>query len=201
MGNGDVHQLIACPVCRAPTSLGREGVAGLPPNFHLADAVEKFSSAVKVEDDIPYCSACEENNQAEAIKFCTTFCMLYCKVCLASYHPMRGGFKHRSVISAQEYLAQKAPEAQTKTDKEWKHKSACTRYHQPICMYCEPCQAVMCVGCVVKHPGNVVRDIQSAVDIDKPAVVTKTSELEEVLKQIEESLSSSLHIFHYSQLL
>ncbi|XP_064597352.1 uncharacterized protein LOC135463836 [Liolophura sinensis] len=82
-GNGDVHQLIACPVCRAPTSLGREGVAGLPPNFHLADVVEKFSSVVKVEDDIPYCSACEENNQAEAIKFCTTFCMLYCKVCLA----------------------------------------------------------------------------------------------------------------------
>ncbi|XP_064617392.1 tripartite motif-containing protein 54-like, partial [Liolophura sinensis] len=68
-GSEGVHQLISCPVCRTPTSLGREGVAGLPHNFHLAEIVERFSSAVKFEDDTPCCSLCEEDNQAKAVKF------------------------------------------------------------------------------------------------------------------------------------
>ncbi|XP_064596341.1 probable E3 ubiquitin-protein ligase MID2 [Liolophura sinensis] len=161
-GKDDVH-LIACPVCRAPTSLGREGVAGLAPNFHLAEMVERFTTAVKVEDDIPYCSLCEEDNHAKAIKFCTICGVFYCQECLANFHPMRGPLKRHRLISALEYLSQETSQGEVSRDQQSTQQPSCARHGQPF-MYCEPCRMVICVGCVVEHPGHAVRDIPSAAE-------------------------------------
>ncbi|XP_064601381.1 tripartite motif-containing protein 54-like [Liolophura sinensis] len=111
-GSEGIHQLISCPVCRTSTDIGREGIAGLPPNFHPAEIVEKFSSAVKVEDDIPYCSLCEDDIQVKAVKFCTDCSLLYCKDWLISLHPMRGAMKRHGLISSVEYLAQETTQRQ-----------------------------------------------------------------------------------------
>ncbi|XP_064596515.1 probable E3 ubiquitin-protein ligase MID2 [Liolophura sinensis] len=189
-GSEGVHQLISCPVCRTPTSLGREGVAGLPHNFHLAEIVERFSSAVKFEDDTPCCSLCEEDNQAKAVKFCTDCCLLYCKDCLVSLHPMRGAMKRHRLISSLEYLSQETTQRQTSSrDEQSTQQASCARHGQPFMMYCEPCRMVICVGCVVEHPGHAMRDIPSAAENDKPAVLNKSGELEKVLKETKESLS------------
>ncbi|XP_064596000.1 E3 ubiquitin-protein ligase Midline-1-like [Liolophura sinensis] len=186
-GNEDVHQQIACPVCRAPTSLGREGVAGLPPNFHLAEIVEKLS-AVKVEDDIPYCSMCEDNH-AKAVKFCTKCDMFYCQECLANYHPTRGPLKRHRLISSLEYLAQEISQGQVSRDHQSTQQPSCARHGQPFGLYCVPCRMVICMGCVVDHPEHAVRDIPSAAEKNKLAVLNKTSELEKVLQETKESLS------------
>ncbi|XP_064596003.1 E3 ubiquitin-protein ligase Midline-1-like [Liolophura sinensis] len=186
-GNEDVHQQIACPVCRAPTSLGREGVAGLPHNFHLAEIVEKLS-AVKVEDDIPYCSMCEDNH-AKAVKFCTNCNVLYCQECLTNYHPTRGPLKRHRLISALEYLAQEISQGQVSRDHQSTQQPSCARHGQPFGLYCVPCRMVICMGCVVDHPEHAVRDIPSAAEKNKLAVLNKTSELEKVLQETKESLS------------
>ncbi|XP_064595856.1 E3 ubiquitin-protein ligase TRIM36-like [Liolophura sinensis] len=195
-GSEGVHQLISCPVCRTPTSLGIEGVAGLPPNFHLAEIVERFSSAVKIEDDTPYCSLCDDDNQTKAVKFCTDCCFLYCKDCLASCHPMRGAMKRHRLISSLEYLSQEISQRQTSgRDEQSNQQASCARHGEPFCLYCVPCQMVICVGCVVEHPEHAVRDISSAAENDKQAVLNKTCELEKVLQETKESLSgvSRLH--------
>ncbi|XP_064596270.1 E3 ubiquitin-protein ligase TRIM9-like [Liolophura sinensis] len=186
-GSEGVHQLISCPVCRTPTSLGREGVAGLPHNFHLAEIVETFSSAVKVEDDIPYCSLCEEDNQAKAVKFCTD--------CLASLHPMKGAMKRHRLISSQEYLSQETSQRQTSSrDEQSTRQASCARHGQPFGLYCIPCRMVICMGCVVDHAAHAMRDIPSAAEIDKPAVLNKSGELEKVLKETKESLSGVMRL-------
>lgn len=164
---GVVHQVISCPVCREPARLGSDGVNSLPVNCRLSEAVEEFSSEVEVKDNTLWCSVCDENNEAEAVKFCTTCRLFYCEDCLAWFHPMRGGFKCHSLISPQENLTRTAPEAQGKADEGSKLKSSCSSHHQPLSIYCEPCQAVICVECVVEHAGHAVRDIQSAADRDK----------------------------------
>ncbi|XP_064596405.1 E3 ubiquitin-protein ligase Trim36-like [Liolophura sinensis] len=195
-----VHQLISCPVCRTSTSLGREGVAGLPPNFHLAEIVERFSSAVNVEDDIPYCSLCEDDNQAKAVKFCTDCCLLYCKDCLASLHPMRGVMKRHRLISSLEYLSQETPQRQTSGRGEQSTQQAsCARHGEPFCLYCVRCRMVICVGCVVDHPEHAVRDISSAAENYKPAVLNKTSELEKVLQETKESMSGVTRLYNKIQ--
>ncbi|XP_064595752.1 E3 ubiquitin-protein ligase Trim36-like [Liolophura sinensis] len=159
---------ISCPVCRTPTSLGREGVAGLPPNFHLAEIVERFSSAVKVEDDTPYCSLCEDDNQTKAVKFCTDCCFLYCKDCLATFHPMRGAVKRHRLISSLEYISQETSQRQTRgRDEEATQQVSCARHGQPFCLYCVPCRRVICMGCVVDHPKHAMQDIPSAAENDK----------------------------------
>ncbi|XP_064617357.1 probable E3 ubiquitin-protein ligase MID2 [Liolophura sinensis] len=213
-GNEDVHQQIACPVCRAPTSLGKEGVAGLPPNFHLAEIVEKLS-AVKLEDDIPYCSMCEDNH-AKAVKFCTICNVLYCQECLTNYHPTRGPLKRHRLISSLEYLSRETSQGQVSRDLQSTQQPSCARHGQPFGLYCVPCRMVICMGCVVDHPEHAMRDIPSAVANDKEewgflsctvvsrlkggfvnvpffplqlAVLNKTSELEKVLQETKESLS------------
>ncbi|XP_064595917.1 E3 ubiquitin-protein ligase TRIM21-like [Liolophura sinensis] len=191
-GNEDVHQLIACPVCRAPTSLGRESVAGLPPNFHLAEIVEKFS-AVKAEDDIPYCSMCEDKH-TKAVKFCTNCNVLYCQECLTNYHPTRGPLKRHRLISSLEYLSQEISQGQVSRDHQSTQQPSCARHGQPFILYCVPCRMVICLGCVVEHPEHAMRDIPSAAANDKSAVLHKTSELEKVLQESKESLSGVIRL-------
>ncbi|XP_064596537.1 probable E3 ubiquitin-protein ligase MID2 isoform X1 [Liolophura sinensis] len=193
-GYEDVHQLIACPVCRAPTSLGREGVAGLPPNFHLAEIVERFSSGVKVEDDIPYCSLCEEGNHVKAVKFCTNCGVFYCEECLVICHPMRGPLKRHELISPLEYLSQETSQGQVSRDHQSTQQPSCPRHGRSFDLYCEPCRMVICVGCVVEHQGHAMRDIPSAAENDKPAVLSRTNELEKVLGETKESLSGVLRL-------
>ncbi|XP_064614660.1 probable E3 ubiquitin-protein ligase MID2 [Liolophura sinensis] len=184
----DVHQVIVCPVGRAPTSLGREGVAGLAPNFHLAEIVGRFSSAVKVKDNIPYCSVCEDN-YAKAVKFCTSCGVRYCPECLAICHPVRGPLKCHRLISSQEYLSQETSQGHVSLGHQSTRQATCARHGQPLCLYCVTCRMVICVGCVVDHPEHAVRDIPSAAENDKLAVLIKTSELEKVLHETKESLS------------
>ncbi|XP_064595979.1 probable E3 ubiquitin-protein ligase MID2 [Liolophura sinensis] len=197
-GNDDVH-LMACPVCRAPTSLGREGVAGLALNFHLAEMVERFPTDVNVEDDIPYCSLCEEDNHAKGVKFCTICGVFYCQECLANFHPMRGPLKRHRLISALEYLSQETSQGEVSRDQHSTQQPSCARHGQPFVMYCEPCRMVICVGCVVEHPGHAMRDIPSAAENDKPVVLNKTSELEKVLQETKESLSGVMRLHNKIQ--
>ncbi|XP_064595871.1 probable E3 ubiquitin-protein ligase MID2 [Liolophura sinensis] len=199
-GSEGVHQLISCPVCRTPSSLGREGVVGLPPNFHLAEIVERFSSAVKVEDEIPYCSLCEDDNQTKAVKFCTDCCLLYCKDCLASLHPMRGAMKRHRLISSQEYLSQETSQRQTSgRDEQSTQQTSCARHGQSFCLYCVPCRMMICLGCVVDHPKHAMQDIPSAAEDDKPAVLKKTRELEKVLQETKELLSGVMRLHNKIQ--
>ncbi|XP_064596223.1 probable E3 ubiquitin-protein ligase MID2 [Liolophura sinensis] len=194
-GSEDIHQQIACPVCRASTSLGREGVAGLPPNFHLAEIVEKFS-AVKVEDDAPYCSLCEEENPAKAVKFCTNCGVFYCQECLAICHPMRGPLKRHRLISSLEYLSQETSQSQVSREHQstQQQQPSCAGHGQPFILYCVPCRMVICMGCVVDHPKHAVLDIKSAAENDKPAILNKISELEKVLQEARESLSGVMRL-------
>ncbi|XP_064596435.1 uncharacterized protein LOC135463046 [Liolophura sinensis] len=58
---------------------------------------------------------------------------------------------------------------------------------------------VICLGCVVEHPEHAMRDIPSAVENDKPAVLNKTSELEKVLQETRESLSGVMRLHNKIQ--
>lgn len=162
----DVNQLILCPVCREPTSLGREGESDLPVNIHLEEIVDRFPSAVKIDDDIPNCSVCEEDNPTKAVKFCTVCGILYCKDCLAAVHPMRGPLKRHRLISAQEYLTQERSQRELR-DEQSTQQSSCTRHGRPFCLYCEPCRMVTCDGCVDEHRGHAMLDIPSAAEKGK----------------------------------
>ncbi|XP_064596461.1 E3 ubiquitin-protein ligase TRIM38-like [Liolophura sinensis] len=156
--------------------------------------VERFSTAVKVEEDIPYCSLCEEDNHAKAVKFCTICGVFYCQECLANFHPMRGPLKRHRLISALEYLSQETSQGEVSRDHQSTQQPLCARHGQPFVMYCEPCRMVICVGCVFEHPGHAVRDIPSAAENDKPVVLNKTSELEKMLQETKESLSGVMRL-------
>ncbi|XP_064616326.1 probable E3 ubiquitin-protein ligase MID2 [Liolophura sinensis] len=188
-GSEDVPQVIPCPVCRAPTSLGREGVAGLPVNHQVAELVGSFASDLRVDDNIPCCSVCEEENKPRAVKFCSTCCLLYCKDCLSSCHPLKGGFKRHRLMSVQEYMSQETSEGRQQTDTQPDPDLTCGRHSQPLTVYCVTCEDVLCVGCLGEHPLHRTRDIQSACKEDKASVTTKSGQLETIKAELEQILS------------
>lgn len=165
----DVHQVIYCPVCRAPTNLGAHGVAGLPRNFQLAEIVERFSSDGKVEDNTPHCAVCEEDSQSKAAKYCCYCRLLYCGDCLAAYHPMKGALKQHRLISSEEYVSQgKMNVDQAGEDPKFiSNQSTCDQHHQALSLYCVSCGVVLCLGCIVDHPEHKVRDIVTAAKKEK----------------------------------
>lgn len=162
-----VEPAILCPQCRAPTSLGQEGVAGLPFNSELAKVVESSGCKARIEGNIPFCSVCEEDKEVKADKFCSTCCVLYCADCLATCHPMKGGLKRHRLIPAEQYIPQGGsvipPDTAIPSDSDL----ACERHSQSLVMYCVTCQELLCLGCLGEHPLHMTRDIKSASEEDK----------------------------------
>ncbi|XP_064616379.1 uncharacterized protein LOC135480471 [Liolophura sinensis] len=160
---------------------GKDGVAGLPVNFQVTKSVQRYatSDTIKLEDKTPYCSVCEEENQGKAVKFCSTCTLLYCKDCLASLHPMRGGLARHCLISAQEYLSQKTSDSYLE----------CGRHGQPLSIYCVTCQDVICLGCLGEHPLHQTRDIRSATEEDKAMVMAKSGQMKEPIGALGQILS------------
>ncbi|XP_064616222.1 probable E3 ubiquitin-protein ligase MID2 [Liolophura sinensis] len=191
-GSEDVPQVIPCPVCRAPTSLGKEGVVGLPLNVKLAETLERFA----VDDNIPCCLVCEDDNKARADIYCTNCCVLYCEDCLESCHPMKGGLKRHRLITTQEYMSRETPESQLQTDKQSDPDLACERHGEPLVIYCVTCEDAICVGCLAEHPLHTTRDIQSACEEDKAPVMTKSRHLEKSIRELMQILPKFKGLHH-----
>ncbi|XP_064616740.1 E3 ubiquitin-protein ligase TRIM9-like [Liolophura sinensis] len=121
--------------------------------------------------------------------FAPTVVFLYCKDCQASLHPMRGELKRHRLISAQEYMTQRSTSGEISREEQASPEPLCARHSQPFCMYCVPCQTVICTGCVVEHPEHGTRDLASAAEKKKPTVLNKAGQLEKVLQETKESLS------------
>ncbi|XP_064616628.1 tripartite motif-containing protein 67-like [Liolophura sinensis] len=186
----DVRHVIHCPVCRAPISLGTDGVAGLPLNFQLAEIVERFSSDAKVEDNIiPHCAVCEEDNKSKAVKYCCYCRLLYCDDCLSAYHPMKGSLKQHRLITSEEHLSQGNMKDQEKNNSQLSTESTCDQHDQAMSLYCVTCRMLLCLGCVVEHPEHKVRDIVSATEKEKATFLDKTGGLEKSAKEIKRCLS------------
>ncbi|XP_064596358.1 E3 ubiquitin-protein ligase TRIM38-like [Liolophura sinensis] len=100
-----------------------------------------------------------------------------------------GAMKRHQLVSSLEYLAQETTQRQVSGGDQSTQQPSCPRHGRSFDLYCEPCRMVICTGCVVEHAGHAMRDVPSAAEKDKPAVLSRTSELENILQETKESLS------------
>lgn len=174
-GSGTRH--LACPLCRADTDLGGDGVAGLPLNEELAALVDRSGTAAVHET--PMCSMCQPNNTSPAVEFCATCDVLYCEECLSALHPMRGPLKRHIIVPVAEYISQGMGEGRDFDGEEESDPriTTCKDHGNTPTGFCFTCKVLICDQCKPRHMDHLVKDVPSAVQELKVSRATSETDI------------------------
>ena len=190
------NDYISCPTCRQIVALPFNGTAGLPVAFQINNLTDirnlmrKMSSYVQ-----PTCDNC---TTGKAKSYCKECAMILCEVCINTHENWAvDAAKHKItnldmvVISVSQLLP-------------LKQEINCSIHNEPLKIFCEPCDELICHDCTVclhkDHDYKLVSDcypehcqklesglksLNDKVDAIVNAVTTLTDRRNEILKQGE----------------
>ncbi len=136
-----------CPQCRRSTPLQQSGVAGLQSAFHvhhlfeIRDTLEKVKEPQSVHCDNQKC------NKATAIGYCRECGKFVCERCTAAHEIFNEVASHQivSIADVQADSTSLVPISKRKV-------MHCPRHPEnPLKIYCETCQELVCVDCTIRH--------------------------------------------------
>ncbi|XP_078684190.1 E3 ubiquitin-protein ligase TRIM56-like [Branchiostoma floridae x Branchiostoma belcheri] len=176
-----------CPTCRQDVPLPQNGVQGLKSNFlvgKLRDILQqqpagKMSEAL--EDGVP-CTVCEAGNSAQF--YCVECTDYLCHTCDDMHRRFKGNRSHKLVTVQDLQSGQAAAELRA-----WE-TSKCEDHRELNKFYCDTCQRVICLHCVVTaHKEHQYVEIEKAAEREgakikaKVATVKNTVGLHETWRQ------------------
>ena len=156
----DCHYL-PCPTCRSPCPVPDKGLASLPPSFVVNNLVEVYDLMKKASaHQHVSCDNCDNTKADRYCKQCTTF---LCPECLHHHNGWKPNAGHQILtldeVTSTAYQLQHAKQEQS--------IMTCTEHNEPLKMYCESCQQLICHDCTVSkhekplHKYYLVNDIYS----------------------------------------
>ena len=132
-----------CPNCRQPAQLPRGGVASLPSAFYIQHLFEVKDALEKVRD--PKKAQCDKCGEGEAQGFCRDCGQFICQLCLDMHRKWRELQSHE--ISSLNEVQETASKMVTPK----KVITLCLKHPtEPIKIYCETCDELICRDCTVK---------------------------------------------------
>ena len=144
---------LPCPTCRSHCQLSQQGVQALPSSFTINNLSEVYNLMKKVSGNRH--ASCDKCNSSDADRYCKQCAKFLCQPCLLVHnewmtdHQTLGLDK---VVNTAYQLPQAKPEA----------ISNCTQHSEPLKVYCETCEELICHLCTVKkhrdHDYDVVGD-------------------------------------------
>ena len=197
--------ILSCPTCRTPTELPKAGVAGFPVAFLINNLSEVYSLLKKVSGDQHVsCDNCKKSDATGYCKQCTKF---LCAKCLSVHNEWAPCIDH-IVISLDEVArtAFQLPSINPEVTMN------CSSHDQPLKIYCETCDDLICYDCTVRihkgHEHDLVNDtydrhrqtIESSLEpvreqivVVTEAVTTLTQREEEIAYQ-GETVKEEIHV-------
>ena len=132
-----------CPNCRQPALLPQGGVASLPSAFYIQHLFEVKDALEKVRD--PKKAQCDKCGEGEAQGFCRDCGQFICQLCLDMHRKWREFQSHEiSSFNEVQEIASKMVTPKKVTTLCPKHPT------EPIKIYCEKCDELICRDCTVK---------------------------------------------------
>ena len=132
-----------CPNCRKPAPLPEGGVSSLPAAFYIQHLFEVREVLEKVRN--PKKAQCDKCGEGEVQGFCRDCGQFVCQHCLITHRKWKElqGHKISSLDEVQETASKMmAPK---------KVSSMCSKHTtEPIKIYCETCDELICRDCTVK---------------------------------------------------
>ena len=146
---------LPCPTCRMSCPVPDKGVASLPPSFIINNLIEVYGLLKKVSDhQHASCDICDDNNADRYCKQCAKF---LCPQCLHHHNNWKPHTSHQIIcldeVASSVYLLPQAKPDPT---------MICTDHNEPLKVFCNTCQQLICRDCTVKkhkdHDYDLVTD-------------------------------------------
>ena len=132
-----------CPNCRKPAPLPEGGVSSLPAAFYIQHLFEVREVLEKVRN--PKKAQCDKCGEGEVQGFCRDCGQFICQLCL-TMHGKWKEFQGHTISSLDE-----VQETASKMVAPKKVSSMCSKHTtEPIKIYCETCDELICRDCTVK---------------------------------------------------
>ena len=144
---------ISCPTCRSSCPVPDKGLAWLPPSFVVNNLVEVYDLMKKASTHVS-CDNCDNTNADSYCKQCATF---LCTECLSTHNKWKRHAGHQILT-----LDQVASTAHQLPRAKQEQSMICTDHNEPLKIFCESCQQLICHDCTVKkhrdHNYDLVND-------------------------------------------
>ena len=175
-----VQSKIRCPNCRKETRVPPGGVKDLDDNFFINHSVDEFIVKHKVESGAEVkCDECSEEDPA--VTFCSECTIFLCHVC-NEHHKRSNKFHGHDIIPLTE-LRSKKDAIQLKPK-----PMMCKEHGTELFFYCETCDQLVCIYCIVKnhifHNHDIVEKI---VDKHKQELKKISAPIEEMIRGLSDT--------------
>ena len=144
-----------CPNCRKPAPLPKGGVSSLPSAFYIQHIFEAREALEKVHN--PKKAQCDKCGEGEVQGFCRDCGQFICQLCLDMHRKWKEFNSHEiSSLNDVQETASKMVTPKKVTTMCHKHTT------EPIKIYCETCDELICRDCTVKthkdHSYDLITD-------------------------------------------
>ena len=157
---GETYYL-SCPTCRHRTELPRGGAGAFPVAFTLNNLKEVHSLLKKVSD--PQQITCDNCTTANATGYCKDCNKFMCMECIGT-HKKWADFANHQVTSLDEVTASVSSTSQLLVPGKQEAPLICPipSHDEPLKIYCETCDSVICRDCTVRTHKDHEYDLVSA---------------------------------------
>ena len=178
--------ILSCPTCRTPTELPEAGVAGFPVAFLINNLSEVYSLLKKVSGDQHVsCDNCKKSDATGYCKQCTKF---LCARCL-SVHNEWAPFVDHIVTCIN--LAEVARTAFQLPSINPEVTINCSSHDQPLKIYCETCDDLICSDCTVRiHKGHEYDLVNHAYDRHRQTIESSIEPVREQIVVVTEAVTT-----------
>ena len=152
---------LSCPTCRHCTELPEEGAGAFPVAFTLNNLKEIYSLMKKVAD--PQQVTCDNCTTANATGYCKDCSQFLCTECI-SMHKKWALFAHHQLTSLDEVTASVSSTSHLLAPAKQEAPLICPipSHDEPLKIYCETCDSVICRDCTVRTHKDHEYDLVSA---------------------------------------
>ena len=141
---GETYYL-SCPTCRHRTELPGGGAGAFPVAFHVNNLKEIYSLMKKVSD--PQEVTCDNCTAANATGYCKDCNQQLCTECM-NMHKKWAHFASHEITSLDEVKS--SPQAIAPSKEEAPLICPIPSHDEPLKIYCETCDSVICRDCTVR---------------------------------------------------
>ena len=178
--------MISCPTCRKTAQVPNKGPADLPTAFVINSLVEIEEQLTKLSIEGKQIS-CDNCSEGDATSYCKQCAIGFCEKCLAMHNGLKSNSKHQ-LIDMKDVVT---TASQLLPDRE-DIVMNCTDHNEPLKVFCETCQELICLICTIRrhkdHNYDVVSDTfpKYRQDIEKvlEVVVKKMLAIEDAMTAI-----------------
>ena len=152
---------ISCPTCRHCTELPGGGPGALPAAFHVSNLKEIYSLMKKVSD--PQQIICDNCTTANATSYCKECSQFFCQKCNVKHNEW-ARFATHQISSLDELTATVSSTSQLLAPGKQEAPLICPvpSHDEPLKIYCETCDTVICRDCTVRTHKDHEYDLVSA---------------------------------------